>query len=79
MSCSPWKRTSGDFAATLVAVEDALVGGHTHYPFRVERREIEDRVIGGISVVQRYVFRILRSDGVLLDIERPPASRGIPG
>lgn len=69
---------TGDFAAEPVAIEGALVGGRMHYPVTMERREVDERCGEGAGVVQRYVVRILRSDGVLLDIERLPAPRGTP-
>lgn len=69
---------AGDFAADPVAIEGAWVGGRMHYPVTVERREIEDWGTSGVGVVQRYVTRVLRSDGVMLDVERLPAPRGTP-
>lgn len=67
----------GDFEADPVVIEGAVVNGLMHYPITVERREIEG-VGDDPAVVQRYVTRILRGDGVVLDIERLPAPRGTP-
>lgn len=67
----------GDFAADPVVIEGAVVDGLMHYPITVERREIEGSG-NDPAIVQRYVTRILRGDGVLLDVERLPAPRGTP-
>ena len=69
---------TGDFEAAPLAIEGAVRDGRMFYPVTVERREVErgGRECG--SVVQRYVTRVLRSDGVLLDVERLPAPRGTP-
>ena len=69
---------AGDFAADPVAIEGALIGGCLHYPITLERRELEDQGGAGTVIVQRYVTRVLRSDGVLLDVESLPAPRGTP-
>lgn len=67
----------GDHEADPVAIEGAFVNGRMHYPVTVERRELEAHG-GGMEIVQRYVTRVLRSDGALLDVERLPAPRGTP-
>lgn len=69
---------AGDYEADPVAIEGAFVGGRMHHPVTVERRELEQHGTGAVEVVQRYVTRILRSDGVLLDVVRLPAPTGTP-
>lgn len=69
---------AGDFAADPVAIEGGIVRGLMHYPVTVERREVERDGVDGVAMVQRYVTRVLRADGAMLDVERLPAPRGTP-
>lgn len=71
-------RLVGDFHADPVAIEGALIRGLLHHPVMIERRELQERPAGGAVMVQRYVTRVLRSDGRLLDIVRLPAPIGTP-
>ncbi|WP_156348845.1 DUF3631 domain-containing protein [Sphingomonas sp. Leaf230] len=68
----------GDFSAEPVSIEGAYVGGNLYYPITMERRQFEENSSGSAILVQRYVTRILRSDGALLDVERLPAPAGTP-
>ena len=77
-SASAPAQADGDYEADPVAIEGAFVGGRMHHPVTVERRELEQHGTGAVEVVQRYVTRVLRSDGVLLDVVRLPAPRGTP-
>lgn len=70
--------TGGDYEADPIAIEGAFVGGLMHHPVTVERRELEQHGTGAVEVVQRYVTRVLRADGLLLDVVRLPAPAGTP-
>lgn len=72
----------GEFAVDAVNCNGAFVNGHLYYPYRVEKRQIEreKRRDGTVaeSVVTSYLTKVVRSDGVVLDIGYLPAPRGTP-
>lgn len=72
----------GEFAVDAVNCNGAFVNGHLYYPYRVEKRQIEreKRRDGTIreAVVTSYLIKVVRSDGIVLDIGYLPAPRGTP-
>lgn len=72
----------GEFPIDPVNCNGAYVNGNLYYPYRVERREIEKikHRDGSVSenVVTSYQTKVVRSDGVILDIGYLPAPRGTP-
>ncbi len=67
----------GEFGSEPVEIEGAFIGGRLHHVVTLERRAFDERCGGG-RLVQRYVVRVLRSDGRLLDVEALPAPPGTP-
>ena len=70
----------GEFAVAPVNINGAFVRGCLYYPFNVEKRELETVGRKGHELISRvvtsYVTKVLRSDGVILDIVRLAAPKG---
>lgn len=72
----------GEYAANPVNINGAYVNGHLYYPFTIERLEMEETGMKGGKRARRlvasYVTKVVRSDGIVLDIIRLASPRGTP-
>jgi hypothetical protein len=76
------KDQTGEFAIDPIDCNSAFAGGYYYYAYRVEKRETErikhrDGTINETNVTS-YQVKVLRSDGVKMDIDTLPAPRGTP-